>query len=231
MQRSTKGYAHSPSRGPSPSRRRRSSSLTWGRSRGRWRTCTSRRSCTATSSRPTCSTASTRVDTYGLRTVRTYGLRVPASCVLRTEGSGQLALGEGGGGGATVRTRYTYQPRACLTHRVPWHPQAATAAYVWPISASCATTVRRSTYYGATYVLWLYSLWPRPLPPCAPTCACSAPVPLSCPCPITHQPYTPHPAPRTPRPAPRAPRNLTRACTPLPSSWPIAAQSPMRPRT
>ena len=36
-------------------------------------------------------------------------------------------------------------------------PQAATVASVWPISASCATTVRRSTYYatyyGATYLL------------------------------------------------------------------------------
>ena len=34
-------------------------------------------------------------------------------------GAGQLAPG----GGTTARTPHAYQPRACRTYRVPWHPR------------------------------------------------------------------------------------------------------------
>ena len=48
----------------------------------------------------------------------TYGLRVAASCVLYApEAQGSCC--------ATVRTPYAYQPRACRTYRVPWHPRPA----------------------------------------------------------------------------------------------------------
>ena len=226
MQRSTKGYAHSPSRGPSPSRRRRSSSLTWGRSRGRWRTCTSRRSCTATSSRPTCSTASTRVDTYGLRTVRTYGLRVPASCVLRTEGSGQLALG----GGGAYCTYAVHVPAS----GVPYAPR--TVAPPGGDGRLCVADFGLVRYHRAPlYLLWRYLCTMAILTMASSATTVRAYMRMQRACSpflsLPDPPPTLHPAPRAPRPAPRAPRNLTRACTPLPSSWPIAAQSPMRPRT
>ena len=51
----------------------------------------------------------------------TYGPRVPASCVLYVPAAQ-------GGWCATVRTPYAYQPRACRTYRVPWHPRPPTRA-------------------------------------------------------------------------------------------------------
>ena len=60
----------------------------------------------------------------------TYGLRVPASCVAYIpEAQGSWC--------ATVRMSYTYQPRACRTYRVPWHPR-------WPIKPRPSQTRTRS---------------------------------------------------------------------------------------
>ena len=52
-----------------------------------------------------------------------YRLRVPASCVAYVpEAQGSWC--------ATVRTSYTYQPRAYRTYRVPWHPRSTVTGYL-----------------------------------------------------------------------------------------------------
>ena len=70
------------------------------------------------------------VETYApVRPYCTYGLRVPASfvpCVLEAQSS----LPRQGGEGATVRTPYMYQPRACRTYRVPGTTGSLSAAHI-----------------------------------------------------------------------------------------------------
>ena len=93
-------------------------------------------------------------DTYAPgRPYCTSGLRVPASFVLYVpEAQSSLPRGEG----ATVRTPYTYQPRACRTYRVPGTTGGLSAAhidsgmsYFWLFLVGLARTEQPSTPYSS----------------------------------------------------------------------------------
>ena len=170
--------------------------------------------------------------------VRTgYACQPPACYVPKAQGSSPWGRGGGGGGGGGYCTYAVHVPAS----GVPYAPR--TVAPPGGDGRLCVADFGLVRYHRAPlYLLWRYlcTMAILTMASSATTVraymrmqrACSPFLSLPDPPPTLHPaPRAPRPAPRAPRPAPRAPRNLTRACTPLPSSWPIAAQSPMRPRT